>query len=203
MEKEKFEHIYDYIIDNNIGDKNPYHNNEHLLFVYKNAMNLFSIYKKEYELKYADKNELGYAALFHDFNHSGGKLKDNENIDLAIKGFNKYVDKYNIDINTENVTNIIISTEFPHKDIELDILKKIIRDSDTIGGVSDNWFEIVTSLSNEYGKTFSEFIPIQLEFLDSVKFNLPYSNDILNKRKTIIKNELLKIKKVYNEKLSF
>jgi len=194
MEKEKFEHVYNYIIDNNIGNNNPYHNNEHLLFVYENSMMLFDIYRKEYGLKSIDKNELGYAALFHDFNHSGGKLKDDENIDLAIKGFNEYVDKYNIDINTENVSNIIKSTEFPHVDMELNILQKIIRDSDTIGGVSDKWFEIVNSLANEYNKTFLEFIPIQMGFLDSVKFNLSYSNDLLNKKRPIIKKELLKLK---------
>jgi hypothetical protein len=61
---------YAYVMLNNKAT-NAYHNNEHILMVFRNSMMLFDMYRKEYELKSTDRNELGLAALFHDFNHSG------------------------------------------------------------------------------------------------------------------------------------
>jgi hypothetical protein len=140
-----------------------------------------------------------YASLFHDFDHSGGELPDNLNIDLAIKGFVNYVNKYDIIVNVKRVSNIIRVTEFPHVDMKLTILQKIIRDADVLGGVSDDWVKIVSSLAAEYDKTLLEFMPIQLSFLDNIKFNLPYSVNMLNNNKNEIKKELQKLKNKNNE----
>jgi len=99
-------------------------------------MELFDIYKKEYGLKSGDKVNLGIAAIFHDFNHSGGKLKDNDNIMLALKGLKEYLHEEDMMDRYEEIASIIEATEFPHKDIDLDILQMIIRDADTMGGHS-------------------------------------------------------------------
>lgn len=185
---------FDYIHKNNKSDSNPYHNNMHNLTVFENCMKLFDIYRKEYDLKSIDLIEIGLAALFHDFNHSGGKLKDDENIKLAVIGLKKFLSEHpEFNVNEDNVINILESTEFPHKDLELNILQKIIRDADTMGGISDNWFNVVTSLSAEMGKNFIEFIPIQIKFLDMAKFNTPYCNKMLEDKRDKIKNDLMKI----------
>lgn len=83
-----------YITENN-DTENYYHNNKHMLDVFNNSMMLFDQYKKEYELKTLDKICLGLAALFHDYKHSGGKLKDDENIEIALDELKKYLNIIN------------------------------------------------------------------------------------------------------------
>jgi len=192
-----FSHAIDYIIENNKGNSNPYHNNKHLLFVFDQSMFLFDIYSKEYELKSKDRYELGLAALFHDFNHSCGKLPDSENIKIAIDELRTYLDnnkdKMDRMVDRYSMNNIIRTTEYPHSQKRLNILEKIIRDADTMGCISDDWFNIMTAIATEYGKSFIGFIPSQIGFLNSVKYNTPYCNELLEERRDRIKKELLKI----------
>lgn len=188
-----FSHAYVWMCKHNQSDSNLYHNNKHILFVFQKSMELFDIYKKEYGLKSNDRINLGLAAIFHDFNHSGGKLKDNENIELSLKGLKEYLQEEDMMDRYEDITSIIEATEFPHKDTDLDILQMIIRDADTMGGISDSWFQIITAIAGEYGKSMSEFIPVQIGFLDTLKFNTPYCNKLLDERRDKIKKELLKL----------
>ena len=190
-----------YILENNIVE-NDYHNNEHMINVFNNAMMLFEHYKDEYNLITYHKLVLGLAALFHDFNHSGGKLKDSENIELALVALEEFlVTRINfsrVTINKsdlyDDIKNIIIATEFPHLDIELDILQKIIRDADTMGGIIEGWQSVVSNLASEYNKSLEEFIPSQIKFLDTVKFNTDYCNQLLKDNKEKIIEELNKMK---------
>ena len=124
-----FPHAYIWMCQHNKSDSNPYHNNKHALFVFTNAMNIFDVYRKEYGLKSTDKINLGLATIFHDFNHSGGKLKDDSNIQLALEGLHEYLQQEDMLDKYEDIKSILESTEFPHKDMELNILQKIIRDA--------------------------------------------------------------------------
>ena len=181
-----------YILENNLVE-NDYHNNEHMINVFNNSILLFNHYKDEYDLITYHKLVLGLAALFHDFNHSGGKLKDSENIELALAALKEFlvtIDKSDL---YDDIKNIIIATEFPHLDMELDILQKIIRDADTMGGIIDGWKSVVSSLASEYNKTLVEFIPTQIKFLDTVKFNTDYCNELLKNNKEKIIEELNKL----------
>lgn len=178
-----------YILENNLVE-NDYHNNEHMINVFNNAMILFNHYKDEYKLTPYHKLVLGLAALFHDFNHSGGKLKDSENIELALVALKEFLVTINKSDLYDDIKNIIIATEFPHLDIDLDILQKIIRDADTMGGIIEGWKSVVTNLASEYNKTLVEFIPSQIKFLDTVKFNTDYCNGLLKNNKEKIIEEL-------------
>ena len=182
-----------YILENNLVE-NDYHNNEHMINVFNNAMILFNHYKDEYKLPPYFKLCLGLAALFHDFNHSGGKLKDSENIELALVALKEFLLTINKSDLYDDIKNIIIATEFPHLDIDLDILQKIIRDADTMGGVIEGWKSVVTNLASEYNKSLEEFIPTQIKFLDTVKFNTDYCNELLKNNKEKIIEELNKMK---------
>jgi hypothetical protein len=182
-----------YILENNLVE-NDYHNNEHMINVFNNAMVLFNHYKDEYKLPPYHKLILGLAALFHDFNHSGGRLKDSENIELALVALKEFLVTINKSDLYDDIKNIIIATEFPHLDIDLDILQKIIRDADTMGGIIDGWKSVVTNLASEYNKTLVEFIPTQIKFLDTVKFNTDYCNDLLKNNKEKIVEELNEMK---------
>jgi len=183
-----FDEVKNYISEKNNITENAYHNNKHMIDVFNNSMTLFDEYKEEYELTEDDKLNLGLAALFHDFNHSGGKLKDIENIELALTALKEYLDSTNKSELYNDVKHIIIATEFPHLDIDLDILQQIIRDADTMGGITEDYISIVKSLAKEYNKTLQEFIPTQIKFLDTVKFNTDYCNQLLaNNKERIIK----------------
>jgi HD superfamily phosphodiesterase len=187
-----FNNAKKYITKNN-NSKNHYHNNKHMLDVFKNSMILFDEYKDEYELNSIDKICLGLAALFHDYNHSGGKLKDDENIEIALDELKKYlsiIDKKNL---YNNIKKIIKVTEFPHKDVDLDILQKIIRDADTMGGIIDGWISVVKSLAKEYNKSFKDFIPIQIKFIENAKFNTDFCNELLKNNKQEIIEKLKKM----------
>ena len=189
-----FDDVKKYISENN-KTENAYHNNKHMIDVFNNAMTLFDEYQKEHKLTENDKLNLGLAALFHDFNHSGGKLKDDENIEIALGELKKWLDATDNSNLYKAVKKIIIATEFPHKDINTDILQKIIRDADTMGGISEDWSNIVKSLAKEYNKTLEEFIPIQIKFLDTVKFNTEYCNNLLKSRRDEIVDKLNKMSK--------
>jgi len=188
-----FESAKTYILENNLVD-NAYHNNEHMIDVFNNSMLLFNKYKEEYGLTQYNKLCLGLAALFHDFNHSGGKLVDKENIKLALVALEKFLNEIGKSDLYNDIENIIIATEFPHLDMELDILQKIIRDADTMGGIIDGWQSVVSNLASEYNKTLVEFIPSQIKFLDVVKFNTDYCNGLLQSNKEEIIEELNKMK---------
>ncbi len=187
-----FDNAKKYITENN-DTENHYHNNKHMLDVFKNSMMLFDEYKDEYELNLVDKICLGLAALFHDYNHSGGKLKDDENIEIALDELKKYLDTTNKTDLYKNIKKIIKVTEFPHKDIELDILQKIIRDADTMGGITDGWGSVVKSLAKEYNKSLKDFIPTQIKFIENAKFNTDYCNELLKSKKEEIIEELKKM----------
>ena len=56
------------------------------------------------------------------------------------------------------------------------------------GGITEDYISIVKSLAKEYNKTLQEFIPTQIKFLDTVKFNTNYCNQLLaNNKERIIK----------------
>jgi hypothetical protein len=103
----------------------------------------------------------------------------------------EFIEEY---VEHNSLENIIIATEFPHLDMDLDILQKIIRDADTMGGITDGWKSVVTNLASEYNKSIEEFIPTQIKFLDTVKFNTDYCNGLLQSNKKGIIEELNKMK---------
>lgn len=191
-----FTKIYAYIVQNNRGNINPYHSNAHLFHVYRTCMILFDEYKDEYNLSEKDRLELGIAALFHDYNHSGGKLKDDANIELAIEGLNLFLDNNSdIEIDRQNIIDIIRATEFPHKEMDLNFLQKIIRDADMSGGISKYWLSVVIDLASELNMDLQTFIPIQIKFLDTVEFNTFFCQELWRLKKDMIKKKLLKIMK--------
>jgi hypothetical protein len=59
-----------------------------------------------------------------------------------------------------------------------------------MGGISKDWVSIVKSLAKEYNKTLEEFIPTQIKFLDTVKFNTDYCNELLKNNKDEIIEKL-------------
>lgn len=133
--------------------------------------------------------------LFHDFNHSGGKLTDSENIKNAIEGFTAFMqdkkcffseyDFYNVVY--EAVTKIIKSTEYPYTvdQNELSLASKISRDTDLLEAFSDDSFtHAVCGLSKELNINLKEFITKQMNFINNMTFNTDEAREIYNRNKT-------------------
>ena len=59
-----------------------------------------------------------------------------------------------------------------------------------MGGISPGWEGVVEKLAGEYGKTIQEFVPSQIGFLNSVKFNTDYCNGLLEKNKESLITDL-------------
>ena len=117
--------------------------------------------------------------MFHDVNHSGGKLKDSENIDNAINAFIEFAHTYmnlcdNDDVIIhDEVINLIKVTEYPYvkPNSALTQMEKIIRDADMMQAFEYNWINQTTlGLSSEGNIPIKEFIPKQRNFLESVVF---------------------------------
>jgi len=124
--------------------------------------------------------ELLIAAIFHDFNHTGGRLKnDSENVDRAIEAFEKFTSENNS--SNIRIKNIIRATEFPFKNDELDILQKIIRDADVMQWLEPNYIQhVLIGLNGEFHNSSSvtiELIQNSLDFMKSVEIFTKYAKD--------------------------
>ena len=122
--------ILKYHLDKNKSIDAPYHNLYHCLVVADNCLEGSSYYN----LDTVNEISLIIAALFHDFNHSMGELKDSENIKNALESFEVWYEENNsiLNINKDIVINAIKATEYPYviDSKDLTIEQKIIRDSD-------------------------------------------------------------------------
>jgi HD superfamily phosphodiesterase len=138
IKKFKLEYYLNVILTNNNGNTNLYHNFYHTQCVTTNCYKI-AIDTDTYEEN--DIKILLIAALFHDFNHSGGKLKnDSENVKLAIEGFQKYTKESKED--TEFICDLIKITEFPYNadnDSKLSIRQQILRDADVMQWLEPNF----------------------------------------------------------------
>lgn len=160
-----------YVIMNNNGNVNPYHNFEHttnvFLYCYEGS-EYHSVPKKE-------RLNLLISALFHDFNHSGGKMKDSININnakLGVESWSKEHSDSNIDL--EQIYALIEITEFPYNvsSNSLNLQQQILRDSDMGSIFTDNWFQtIMLGLSSESNTELTDFIDQQLNFMSNMKAN--------------------------------
>lgn len=134
-----------YLIEHNPSNDAPYHSLHHMLRV--------TYYCNEgCEYHGIDGNRrrnLLVAAMFHDFNHSKGELKDPDNIIRAIEGVSNWyasnpMNQTNVDLPT--VVNIIKATEYvggsnpytiPSNNLSME--QAIIRDADLMPSLEVDW----------------------------------------------------------------
>ena len=169
--------ILPYIDKNNNGKDNPYHNNFHL----KRVCQCVIKGCEYYELDLEKTKLLVISALFHDFNHSGGKFKnDDDNINLAIEGFIEWSTLS--EEKNQYIIDLIKSTRFPYvtKCENLSQDQMIIRDSDVLQGVfcPDYFDKIVFALADEIGVDRSKMLVGQKDFLKSTKFCTEWATEL-------------------------
>jgi predicted metal-dependent HD superfamily phosphohydrolase len=172
FKNETFKKAFKYLIENNKSWNNPYHNNKHILNVFESAITI----SLHYELNKYNTTNLGVAAIFHDINHSGGKLKDNENIAIAIKDLIKFNKQYDLDLDIDEISDLISYTEFPDRKRPSTISQKILMDADMLSIFTyKDWFnDVIFALSKEFNNDIVTQIDQQLKFHDNLVYFTDY-----------------------------
>lgn len=176
---ELLQKAFAYIVDNSTSNYLPYHNLNHLLTVLK-----YVDYLAQEEGVYFDKRmPLHLAALFHDVNHSGGKLKDSENIENALNAFEKFHALLPYTLTIEEIHSIrdnIKATQFPYvqPNSSISLSQKIMRDADMMQQFEYNWINQTTlGLAKEQKVDIRKFVHNQRHFLESTIFLTQSAND--------------------------
>lgn len=171
------DHYLKILLTENKGNDNPYHNFHHTVTMMRCA---YDIAKTEY----VDNTHIRLiliAALFHDFNHSGGKFKnDLDNITDAIEAFRHYTQETEYD--SYVIEKMIRSTQYPYApDYEPTLSEKILRDADLLQSSEDNYIQqVLIGLSSEMGVVVSA--KNQIKFMKSAKLHTEYAKKIFTDR---------------------
>lgn len=198
-----FSSAYSYIIKNNTGANNPYHNNLHLFGVFTDVMKMCN----HYEVEGGERIALGLAYLFHDFNHNGRIGNDDVNIEKSIEGFKiwmislHHTPLYNdsVHVDTNLVERLIRTTEFPLRPNPKTIEEKIMMDADMMSTYRSNWFDTtIVGLSKEFGITIQKQISNQIGFVKNLTFYTGYAMSIHDKFKDQLIEELMFLKQTFN-----
>jgi hypothetical protein len=193
------EHVYlqkafKYLISNSSSNGLPYHNLNHGMTVLK------YVYGGVKYHSITDEDEVKailIAALCHDADHSGGKLKDNFNVIKAKTYIRMFSEYYQLDVDFDITDEMLDATEYPYK-IErkdLSLRQAIIRDADLMQVYEDNWIhQIIYGLSEELNMDFFDLIELQIKFLESSETNTEWGKDMKAERwdKIILNHQFLK-----------
>lgn len=185
---------FSYVIENNKSSFLPYHNTRHILNVFNIALEIAESMK----LEKSDIIELGIACLFHDINHSGGKLKDFENIRLAVDELMKFFklnEKEFKHINLLNIIDMILCTEYPQNKIPKKTTELIIVDADFLQAFDTDWFLFtIKGLSLEFGIDVSRALENQYNFIKNINYYTEYGQNLYRKHKKRYLKEIEQLK---------
>ena len=162
-----------------------YHSNYHAVCV---ALNVYEGAWHE-KLSESETRSLVLAGIFHDFNHSGGTMTDDKNIEKAIHGVSSaYIEEveFETSLTTEEFSQTIQTlaiTKYPYEKDPVTIMEQIIRDADLMQPYEEDdlilemqYKGLHTEIERAYPMKFtsSEFANGQRSWLDTnVKW---YSN---------------------------
>lgn len=168
----KLEKYFKDLLMLNQANNAPYHNYYHTTTVMKGCYFI----GQSLNLKFDELRMLCIAAMFHDFNHSQGKLKDNENVAIAIESFKKLSSE--TEDTSNNIIDIISATEYPYviEEADLNLFQKIIRDADMLQCFEPNYIQqcVFGLMTTELKVPLEKAINGQLAFFKSLNFHTEY-----------------------------
>jgi len=172
---------FNYYLTHNTTFDNPYHNLNHTLAMMQLIIKYYHLY---FGIRSNDQENLLVAAIFHDFNHSGGKFSDDINIENAISGFNDFMSKLDIEESRkEHIRNIIRSTQFPYTKEAYYIDGLLLRECDNLVCFFDDFFtQVLFGLKSEmHTNDIHILIQGEMNFLENSWSNLKllYSKEIV------------------------
>lgn len=132
--------LYRYVMMYNPAIDRPYHNTMHMITVAHNCAKL-SIMEHN-----VDRRVVLAAALFHDFDHTGGHSGDWANIERAVAGFTQFVIDWPgtlDDVEIVKVIDCIRCTVFPFVIEPVTPDQKVLRDADLLQSVDLNFERIL------------------------------------------------------------
>lgn len=182
--------MWDYICRSNGGRGNAYHNTEHMFGAAKLGWKIWEVEVAENKLPDDSPDfrmvDVIVALLWHDFDHSGGRLSDAENIEDAIAAFDHFLDlpefaEINMklgyyDGQAHSVKDLIRVTEFPFVHEPRFLAEKIVRDADLLYSFADNTGPILKGLYDELST--SNRIPEDMVFLDMIRGQTKFHNEV-------------------------
>lgn len=189
--------FYTDVMLNNNSKYLPYHNNVHQETVAALALSGCEYYNIPESIKKC----VISACLIHDFNHSGGKLKnDRENVDAALNALVDIATKYDSIFTSDDVKimySIINSTVYPYvvETEHLPLYTKIVLDSDILQSfLIEPYSMIVRGLSDEMNVSYTDLLNGQVKFIDSYKPHTEWGQTIYDSRVEIIKETINNLK---------
>jgi hypothetical protein len=172
---------FNYIRKYNKSNKLPYHNLGHALQVMYAVEKIFWTIHSKSDANLIKCRNMLIAALFHDFNHSGGKHSDDVNINRAIDGLEEFSKYTGSDICVE-IYSYIEATQFPYVNV-LNIDKiyiDIMRDADLTQLTVPEYEKYALGLIDENyskGATMEDYI---IKFNDNHEYILPASRKLFS-----------------------
>lgn len=155
----------------------PYHNWYHTCSVMVNCYDGAAYH----DLSFDTARDLLIAALFHDFDHSAGKMDDIGNINQALLGLTELCDGL---YNVNKIGKFIQCTEYPFIHEPICIEQRILRDADLMQCIMpDAENMILHHLRREVEERngpidFHFWVRAQIDFLSNVKFYTKWGEDI-------------------------
>lgn len=183
-QKYSLQDLFCYLLKKNGGALNGYHNTGHCLVVFSNVISIVENESLSPRLSGAEVRSLGAAALFHDFNHGGGRYQpDDYNITLATTALAHAQQEVRNPLSREELshaTALIECTHFPYREEPRDVCERILRDADLLPSLDGGGYiqQVLMGLHAELGKknTLIEFIEGQITFLKGIKWHTGYGH---------------------------
>lgn len=168
----KLEKEFEYFNNYNKAAGLYYHNRYHSCWMMGKVADMAD----SHGLSLKSKTALVLAAMFHDFNHSGGIVSDEINVDTAVKAlgiaaYDCFTDKEIVGM----AIPLIDVTEFPFIHQPVSIEQKIIRDADILQGCTEHFQKTIyidlymELLVKNPGMTLIEFRLGQQKFLEGAE----------------------------------
>lgn len=166
----------------------PYHNLNH---TFKMMWHIIQISKNpEYDISNEDLLVMLSAAIFHDYNHSGGIFSDLMNVNIAVGSFAEACNDIfghdsNYDLYISQVENCIYATEYPYSTNQIGLLEQIVRECDVLSQLHEDVFtHTIYGLKQEmHIHSWTECIKKYTDFLQNMCYNelsLNYSKQYIN-----------------------
>jgi 5'-deoxynucleotidase YfbR-like HD superfamily hydrolase len=127
--------LYDlwlYVSENNPSEGAPYHNTSHMLYMAWLADEFFQAHSSEAQST-CNERAMIVAALFHDFDHSGGNEPDSVNIDRAVAAWHTAYEKLQPKYMDPRLVEMFIRvTQYPYVGEAKTLEAKCLRDADLL-----------------------------------------------------------------------
>lgn len=179
IKKYDLEYVWDYVLENNSGANNTYHNNDHMMYVAVKAVELFNLETFNSGDTEMPIPVLLVAGMLHDVHHSGGEEEDEVNIERALAALDSMagtLDAQHYEGFSRDVESVIQVTQYPFILDPETLEEKCVRDADVLyhcepHGVGTILEGLRSEMVAKLGRLYSrrEFVEGQAKFVANLQ----------------------------------